>query len=157
MPKFFRKVAPVRERPPRQPDYTFFGQAVLAWRETHGLSQAAVHQNGGPSDTTQSAIEAGAWRSARPHKTLVKVDDGFGWPGGTATRILYDGYDPIADPPALRMSPEPGGTHVESRSDDADSLLYRRPDDISDSEWERLKAETRDYLEYLIDKAARER
>ena len=46
---------------------------------------------------------------------------------------------------------------VGGPSKDADSLLYRRPDGVSDQEWERIRDQSRDYIEWLIDKAARER
>lgn len=46
---------------------------------------------------------------------------------------------------------------VGAVSKDADSLLYRRPDGVSDQEWERIRDQSRDYIEWLIDKAARER
>lgn len=46
---------------------------------------------------------------------------------------------------------------VGAGSKDADSLLYRRPDGVSDQEWERIRDQSRDYIEWLIDKAARER
>lgn len=46
---------------------------------------------------------------------------------------------------------------VGAASKDADSLLYRRPDGVSDQEWARIRDQSRDYIEWLIDKAARER
>lgn len=46
---------------------------------------------------------------------------------------------------------------VGAQGKDADSLLYRRPDGVSDAEWERIRDQSRDYIEWLIEKAARER
>lgn len=80
-----------------QPDYRHLGNAVLAWRTVRGLSQADVANRGGPSDTTQSAIETGEWKSARPNQTLRKIEVGFGWPAGTAHRVLFEEYDPLED------------------------------------------------------------
>lgn len=46
---------------------------------------------------------------------------------------------------------------VGGGSQDVDSLLYRRPEGVSDEEWARIKDTSRDYIEWLIEKAARER
>lgn len=49
---------------------------------------------------------------------------------------------------------------VGGRAEDAeleDDLLYRRPEGLTDQEWEQIKKDARGYLEWQIDKAARER
>lgn len=48
-------------------------------------------------------------------------------------------------------------TAASPSSENEDSLRYQRPEGLSDSEWERLKRETRDYIEFQLDRAARER
>jgi transcriptional regulator with XRE-family HTH domain len=75
-------------------NYEHLGRVVLRWREDLGLSQREVAARGGPSDTTQSAIEAGEWRSIKPAQTLRKIDYGLQWPGGTARRVLFEMFEP---------------------------------------------------------------
>lgn len=38
-----------------------------------------------------------------------------------------------------------------------DDLLYRRPPGLSDAEWEHLKTTTREWIEWQLDRAAKER
>lgn len=49
-----------------------------------------------------------------------------------------------------------GADHDDSQQLE-DSLLYRRPEGLADEEWEEIKRETRGYLEWQIERAARER
>lgn len=73
------------------PDWAHLGLVVLQYRERRGWSQADVASRGGPSDTTQTDIELGRWRSARPHRTLGKIDEGLRWRAGTAAKVLFEG------------------------------------------------------------------
>ena len=138
-----------------RPDFEHFCQVFGVWFQVNGWSQARLEAAGGPSKPIQARLLAGDWKSQRPNEVMEKVDRGFGWPEGTAWRVLTTGYDPIADPPgvSLKKPPRP----IADQQPDPDSLLYRRPEGMSDEEWEKLKASTRDYLEWLIEKAARER
>lgn len=65
-------------------------------RMTLKLSIEEVAARGGTSHVTISNIEAG--RSVKLH-SLWKLDDGLGWPPGTAERLLTYGtlYDPVTD------------------------------------------------------------
>lgn len=56
----------------------------------------------------------------------------------------------------LGLSGEPK-LSVGGPSEDADTLLYRRPPGLSDSEWERLRSTTRDYIEWQLEQASKER
>lgn len=40
---------------------------------------------------------------------------------------------------------------------DPDDFRYKRPDGISDSDWDRIRSEHAAHLDYLIDRASRER
>lgn len=141
--------------PPVRFDFAHFCQVFEVWFKVNGWSQARLEAAGGPSKPIQARLLAGDWTSQRPNDVAEKVDRGFGWPEGTAWQVLTTGYDPVADPPgvSLKKAHQPRA----DRQQDADSLLYRRPDGLSDAEWERLKSETREYLEWLIEKASRER
>lgn len=74
-----------------EPDYTHLAQVVKAFRVRAGLSQQDVASRGGPSDTTLSQIEAGAWKSARPGPTLRKLDKGLDWVPGSAEDVAFEG------------------------------------------------------------------
>lgn len=84
------------------PDYGHLQRVVLAWRALRGMSQSDVAAAGGPSDTTLGNIEAGKWSSRAPADTLKKLDRGFGWPKGTARRVLYESFDPVESWPTGR-------------------------------------------------------
>lgn len=86
--------------------------------------------------------------------TQGKIEKALGWQPGTI-RQIGNGAD--IDPPMVSLIKDRPIVHAGSRAEDADSLLYRRPEGVSDADWEKLKSETRDYLEWLIEKAARER
>ena len=63
------------------------GAAVKARRTQLGLTQIQVWDAGGPSNSTQTAIE-GAAQSVISTVTLQRLDTGLGWAPGTAVRIL---------------------------------------------------------------------
>ncbi|NUO57283.1 MAG: hypothetical protein HOV78_11495 [Hamadaea sp.] len=143
--------------PPVRQDFAHFCQVFQIWFATKGWSQARLEAAGGPSKPIQKALLAGDWTSTRPLTVTEKIDRGFAWPPGTAWRVLTTGYDPIADPPGVSLVKYPPPQPEATESDEDDSLLYRRPDGLSDAEWERLKKDTREYLEWQIERAARER
>jgi transcriptional regulator with XRE-family HTH domain len=49
------------------------------------------------------------------------------------------------------------GDATQDASREEEALLYRRPDGLSDEEWERVKRESREFIEWQIEKASRER
>lgn len=62
-----------------------------------GLSQARIHARGGPSKPITGKLMNGTWTSTRPAETTEKIDRVFGWPAGTAWRVLTEGYTPARD------------------------------------------------------------
>lgn len=78
-------------------------------------------------------------------RTLGRIEHAVGWPPGTIVRML-DGE------PA-----PPVGGDTQDAAHEEDALLYRRPEGLSDDEWEALKQETREFIEWQIERAARER
>lgn len=76
-------------------------------------------------------------------RTLGRIEKAVEWPPGTIATMLAGGPSPTVGAPA----------------DDAEheELLYRRPEGLSDQEWERIKIEAGRFIEWQIDKAAQER
>ncbi|AYB69463.1 transcriptional repressor [Corynebacterium phage Juicebox] len=68
-------------------------EVVVSRRRALGLSQQAVASAGGPSDTTQSRIEA-AGTPGPSRQTLDKLDVGLQWEPGSARRVYEDGGEP---------------------------------------------------------------
>lgn len=75
---------------------TNLGQAVRSRRSQLDLTQQEVAQAGGPSDTTQTAIETESATSVRK-ETLRKLDKGLQWVPGSA-QAAYDGGQPTPLP-----------------------------------------------------------
>lgn len=80
--------------------------------------------------------------------TQGKIERALGWSPGTLRDIAAGG-------------PAPDPDHVGGASEDPeiteDELLYRRPEGLSDTEWERIREDARGFIEWQIEKAARER
>lgn len=122
-------------------------RAVSAWL-AHEERNAAwlVRQTGADPGTIGDFLNGNRWPK---FATQGRIEKALGWTSGTLTAVA-DGDDP----------PEPGAT-VSGPAQDADQevsdLLYRRPDGLSDAEWEQVKEETRGFIEWQIEKASRER
>ena len=87
-------------------------------------------------------LDGSRWPQIR---TLGKIEKALDWPAGTIAAML-------AGAPA----PTVGGP-TEDRKIAEDTLRFRRPDGISDQEWERIREEARGFIEWQIERAARER
>ena len=81
--------------------------------------------------------------------TQGKIERAVGWPPGTLRDIA-------AGAPAPEPDAVVGGAS-EDHDDEEDTLRFRRPDGISDQEWERVKAEARGFIEWQINRASQER
>lgn len=78
--------------------------------------------------------------------TQGRIESALDWPAGTISAIAAG-----MDPPAV------GGNTQDADAETEDELLYRRPEGLTDEEWERVKEESRGFIEWQIEKAARER
>lgn len=121
--------------------------AVVAWL-THEERNVAwlVRQTGSDPGTLGDFLNGNRWPK---FNTQGRIEKALGWPAGTITAIA-DGAE----------APEPGagvGGGSEDREIEEDTLRFRRPDGISDQEWERIREEARGFIEWQIDKASRER
>lgn len=122
-------------------------RAVGAWL-AHAERNAAwlVRQTGSDPGTIGDFLNGNRWPK---FKTQGRIEKALGWPAGTLTAVA-DGDDP----------PDPGaavGGVTEDAGQQESDLLFRRPDGLSDAEWEQVKEEARGFIEWQIEKASRER
>lgn len=82
----------------RDPDWGRLATYVKTYRGPR--SQQAIHDSGGPSDTTIGKIEAGTWHPTRGvDDTLRKLDKGLGWTVGSAASVLAGGDPTLSSEP----------------------------------------------------------
>ena len=117
----------------------------------------------GMSTVTWNRVEDG-----KPVRALtyIGVDRVLRWRDGACLEFLANGTEPqSATGPTVPVGVSRDGAPLPSESvggssqdaePDEDSLLYRRPEGLSDQEWEQLKRETRTYIEWQLDRASRE-
>jgi hypothetical protein len=79
--------------------------------------------------------------------TQGKIEHALGWAPGTLRTIASGGPEP--DPTA----PVGGRLHDQDESDDA--LRFRRPDGLSDVQWDQVKEDAQGYIEWQIERAVR--
>lgn len=129
-------------------------QRELARRQGDGVSlgrAAGVH-----AQTVQAFLRGERWPSL---KTLGRLDVALGWPAGTLSAIAEGGY-PEGVPDVDDAAPDliaPRDQTVSSGSDTGGQLLIMRPEGLTEDEWESIRRESEGYIEWLIEKAARER
>lgn len=119
-------------------------RAVTAWLSHLGESQAWLHRKAQVDPgTLNEFLNGNRWPSVA---TRGKIEKALGWSAGTITDIA-DGASP----------PNPGEESVSVDTDAGDSLLYRAPEGVDSQTWESIKADAREYIEWQIQRAARER
>lgn len=135
-------------------DYQRLGDFIVGARIELGWSREQLATSADVTLRTLADVETGKLRSRKVFsaESLASIGKALGWAPGTWRRILDD-----PDMTDVHQQMQLPGLDVGGSTEDADSLLYRRPDGLSDAEWEQMKSETRGYLEWLIEKAARER
>lgn len=118
--------------------------AVASWLAAHQRNPSwLVEATGADPGTISDFLHGLRWPKL---STQGKIEAALGWPPGTI-RSIGNG----ADAPAI---PESVGDVTQSgRTSESDVLLYQRPDDISDDDWERIKRESREYIEWKIEQA----
>ncbi|GAB2762744.1 hypothetical protein GCM10027273_45080 [Nocardioides pakistanensis] len=108
------------------------------WNNTQ-LARAA-----GTDIATVSDFLSGARWPKSP--TRGKIESALSWPPGTISAI-----EAGMPPPTV------GGASEDEPEEDDDTLLYRRPEGLTDEEWEQVKRESRGFIEWQIQRAAQER
>lgn len=100
--------------------------------------------------TVGDFLNGSRWPKVRTQGRLEKA---LGWPAGTIHQIAQGAQ---VSPPMDLPSDTVGGSAQDADVEE-ETLLYRRPDGLTDQEWERVKLESREFIEWQIEKASRER
>ncbi|HET6154322.1 MAG TPA: hypothetical protein VFE15_15365 [Marmoricola sp.] len=79
--------------------------------------------------------------------TQGKIERALGWTPGTLRTIASGGAEPDPASPV-------GGRRQDVEATD-DVLRFRRPDGLTDLQWERVKDEAQGYIEWQIERAVR--
>lgn len=113
------------------------------------------------SGRTYADIENGRLGKRRQFSTdsLAFLEEYFGWYAGASRAILNGNFiDPIT---GAQVVVADGAQRAEGRDggviEDGDTLLFKRPEGLSDEEWAILKTRGRDHWEWEISRAAQER
>jgi hypothetical protein len=123
--------------------------AVGRWLAHNELNQTWLATTADVDPGTIGDFLAGArWPKL---STQGKIEKALGWPPGTIRQMGHgDPVEPPMDRAATSLS-------VGGPDDTGDTFLYRRPDGLTDEQWEAVKASNREHLEWLIDRASKER
>ena len=105
--------------------------------------QQLIDASGLDRSTLGDFLDGKRWPQSR---TLGAIERAFEWPAGAIAEMLEGGSPPVV-----------GGDPEDAEPETGSDLLYRRPDGLSDVEWERVKEESRGFIEWQIDRASRER
>jgi hypothetical protein len=125
-------------------------RAVGTWLAHHERNAAwLVRQTEADPGTIGDFLNGNRWPK---YKTQGRIEKALGWPAGTLMDIADGG-----EPPEVDAEPAQGVGGDTQDAETEDELLYRRPEGLTDAEWERVKEESRGFIEWQIEKAARER
>lgn len=125
-------------------------RAVATWLSYHERNAAwLVRQTEADPGTIGDFLNGNRWPKFR---TQGRIEKALGWPPGAMTAIADGANAP--DPTVQDVATVGGDTQDAETQDD---LLYRRPEGFTDAEWERVKEESRGFIEWQIEKASRER
>lgn len=118
-------------------------RAAIAAQATKGWTNAQLAKAAGTDPATiRDFLDGSRW--PKP-PTLAKLDEAFGWTPGTLAAI---GEELLDAPEPHNVGPDP---------DDEDSLLFRRPEGLTDEQWRRLKERKRGDWKWEVLRAAEER
>lgn len=121
--------------------------AVAAWMAHREWNNAQlVAATGADAGTVGDFLNGKRWPKTG---TQGKIEKALGWAPGTLRAIALGGPAPDVT--------DSVGADQQDADGDGDSLLYRRPEGVSDNEWDRIKRESRGFIEWQIERAAQER
>ena len=100
--------------------------------------QQLIDASGLDRSTLGDFLEGNRWPQSR---TLGAIEKALDWPVSSIAHMLEGG-----DPPTVGGPADDPETEVD--------LLYRRPEGLSDDEWARVKRESREFIEWQIEKAS---
>ena len=84
-------------------------------------------------------------------ETQGRIEQAIGWPVGSINAIARGGPVPAVGGSVQDQEATKGAGGRE------DTLLYQRPENVTDADWQRIKLRSRAYIEGLLDAAAEER
>lgn len=117
--------------------------AVRAAMGTRGWNiQQLIDASGLDRSTLADFLDGKRWPQSR---TLGALERALEWPVGAIAEMLEGGPAPTV------------GGDTDPPNEEESVLLYRRPEGLTDQEWDRVKAESREYIEWQIERASRER
>ena len=130
-------------------DWERLAELLISRRVQLGYQRRSAfsRDRGLPNDRVIAAVENYERTNFAP-ATIALIEQIYEWEPGSIRSVLAGGMP----------RPKSGeGANVGASAEDEDTLLYRRPSGLSDREWEHLKAETREYIEWQMNRVARER
>lgn len=133
--------------------------AVAAWlARLHRNPAWLVEETGADPGTIGDFLNGRRWPKIG---TQGRIEDAVGWPSGTIRQIGNGGdVPPIPDYAwnvEVEVADQRAGPERDDLAQQVYDLLHRRPDGVSDAEWERIRNESRGFIEWQIDRAAKER
>jgi transcriptional regulator with XRE-family HTH domain len=142
------------------------GETWAAWLREQFDQHPTIKKNadlvraGGIKSNGRPVIDASSvtqWlRGRRPSYELATATaNAFGRSPQEALRA--SGYIHPGDAWATGDDPSVGAAVQDAEDEEDKLLLYRRPEGLSDQEWERIKQESRGFIEWQIERAAHER
>ncbi len=119
---------------------------MAAWLAGHRRNPAwLVDQTGVDPGTIGDFLNGLRWPKL---STQGKIEAALGWEPGTIRQVGNGGEVPP-------LPESVGPARDDGRGPAEDALLYRRPDGLSDDDWERIKQDSRGFIEWQIQKAMR--
>jgi hypothetical protein len=132
---------------PQNPNQQRAADTVAAWlAKNHKNPAWLVDETKADPGTIGDFLNGSRWPKLG---TQGRIEEALGWPAGTIRQIGNG-----AEVPESLLTTSVGG---DTHSPEDSELLYRRPDGLTDAEWERVKEESRGFIEWQIEKASRER
>lgn len=118
--------------------------AVQAHMARRGWNKVELQQAAGIDPNTAGDFLSGErWPQAR---TLSRIELALEWQPGTIAAALEG--EPL---------PPVGGDQEDATDRPSDTLLYQRPPGLTDDQWDAIRKEGLDFIEFQIGRASRER
>lgn len=120
--------------------------AVAAWLAARRLNPAwLVDETGADPGTINDFLRGARWPKL---STQGKIEAALGWEPGTVRKIGNGG-------PVPPVSESVGAAAEDGGASERDALLFRRPPGLTDDEWERIKRESRGFIEWQVQRTLR--
>lgn len=87
------------------------------------------------------------WKRWPKIGTQGKIEHALGWPAGTLRAIAAGGPAPA---PTVTV-----GARSQDEEPPDDAVRFRRPDGLTDQQWQRIRSEAQEFIEWQIEKTVR--